>query len=1209
MKQLYLVIDISFRGVNTVCMQIIIRFLSVFILLLHALIFIGCSSKSSSPDLALLAGLLGLQPPADFGDINGDNAPPTIAYPLSSFSFVMGSSIPTMAPEITALPITNCASSPALPAGLTLAPTNCELSGTPSTTQDATDYTIIASNSYGTGQTTIEITITATGIAPTINYTPDFLVALTGKEVSPPLTPSLSGSILSSCDSGAPLPAGLVLNPLTCSISGTPTEVVSPTQFTITATNPYGSATATVDIQIIDGGLLTGYPPFFLYQFASYMFTQGTAIETIYPLLLSVTPATCSSSPTLPAGLFLNASTCVISGTPTATQITTDYTITATNSNGSTPITIHIAVNGPGTTPGIGYTGSPFTFTENTAITTLTPTLSGYAPTDCNSSPSLPDGLSINSATCAISGTPTTAQSATDYTITATNEFGSGDTTISITVEMQPLPPGISYSGTPFVLIQNHTISNIAPTLSGGTPTACSSTPALPVGLTLNPSSCTISGTPTTVLGSATYTITATNAYGSDNTTISIQVADNIPPHTTASISGGYFRTAQSVTLSCVDSNYGCKRIIYTVDGSMPTFSPQNGTIVNGNSTSPIAINSSTALRYRSENNVGVVEPYEETYIGISSSGFLYVAYSSGLAIGEGKVPSSYRSSSRFGQRVFYDTDTEILYGTVGGVGISLDNGNTWTTRELGFGSPNAVFASGPNIYVAGAYDGVYISTDGGDSFVNRTMSDGLGHSNVNGIVASGSNVYAATDAGLSISTDGGVSFVNRTTMDGMGGDIVQNVYLYGSTIYAATNGGLSVSTDGGVSFTNITASNGLGSNLTNALYLDGANMYVATDGGLSISTDGGASFVNCTTANGLGHSGVRDVTISGSTIYAATNGGLSISTDGGASFVNRTILDGIGDGYTNFTRAVSEVNGRLFVGTYTGISFSDDGGTTFINHTWTNGLRSSPQDLFVDGSKVYVGVLAKGIAISNNGGGSFTHRTEADGLGSKYVYDVYASGSNVYVATYAGLSISTDGGTSFVNRTTSDGLGSNNVHGVTVQGSTVVAATSGGLSISTDGGATFVNRDSSNGLPAINTWNTTMTGNAYYVTTDSGLAYSADGLTFFTDAGVGSSTLKDVYALPNTVYFDDDLYIATSDGLYVGRNQTYTLYPLPSMDSSTAASCVFAYKEPGSNEATIYAGTSSYGLQIMEAGSTSFQSANPTMSSYYNVYDVMYAP
>jgi hypothetical protein len=109
----------------------------------------------------------------------------------------------------------------------------------------------------------------------------------------------------------------------------------------------------------------------------------------------------------------------------------------------------------------------------------------------------------------------------------------------------------------------------------------------------------------------------------------------------------------------------------------------------------------------------------------------------------------------------------------------------------------------------------------------------------VRGVYAVGSNVYAATDGGLSISTDGGTSFTNKITLDGLGSNSVFGVYVVGSNVYAATPGGLSISTNGGTSFTNKTTSNGLGNNVVVGVYADGSNVYAATvGGGLSISAN-----------------------------------------------------------------------------------------------------------------------------------------------------------------------------------------------------------------------------------------------------------------------------------------------------------------------------------------------------------------------------------
>jgi hypothetical protein len=325
-----------------------------------------------------------------------------------------------------------------------------------------------------------------------------------------------------------------------------------------------------------------------------------------------------------------------------------------------------------------------------------------------------------------------------------------------------------------------------------------------------------------------------------------------------------------------------------------------------------------------------------------------------------------------------------------------------------------------------------------------QLMAHELTTSNVYGVYADGSNIYAATNGGLSISNDGGSTFTNRTTDDGLGDNQVYGVYVDDNKIYAATAGGLSISSDGGSTFTNRTMNHGLGSAFVLGVYADGSNIYAATAYGLSISSNGGIGFTNFT--NGLGNAYVTGVFVDGGNIYAATNGGLSISYDSGSTFTNRTTNERLGD---------NQVYG-----------------------------------VYVDDNKIYA-ATAGGLSISNDGGSTFTNRTTTDGLGSDYVYDVYAIGTNVYAATDGGLSISYDSGSTFTNRTTTHGLGDDLINDVYAIGDVVFAVTCNGLSVSTDGGITFANLATVQGFVESNGMCTVyVSGNTIYAG-GSGLAIS----------------------------------------------------------------------------------------------------------------------
>jgi hypothetical protein len=73
-------------------------------------------------------------------------------------------------------------------------------------------------------------------------------------------------------------------------------------------------------------------------------YTKGTAITPNVPTSGGGAVASYSVSPALPAGLSLNASTGVISGTPTAVTAAADYAVTANNSGGNATVSLSISV-------------------------------------------------------------------------------------------------------------------------------------------------------------------------------------------------------------------------------------------------------------------------------------------------------------------------------------------------------------------------------------------------------------------------------------------------------------------------------------------------------------------------------------------------------------------------------------------------------------------------------------------------------------------------------------------------------------------------------------------------------------------------------------------------------------------------------------------------------------------------------------------------
>lgn len=413
-----------------------------------------------------------------------------------------------------------CDVNPSLPSGLSLDSRTCAVVGTPTSLSNSSEYLVSATSAMGTSST--RLTLAVLYQPPSLNFPSSSYFFTKGSVISPVVASNSGGSIV-SCEVAPSLPAGLTINPLSCMISGTPTEVILTTSFSITATNMSGlKNTVALNITVRDVG------PSFTYGALSFSFPRASAITPLTATASGGTILSCSVVPSLPTGLILNSSNCMISGTPTAVTAQRSYQVTATNSGGNQAVIISIAVTE--IPPALNFTDSPYTFNRGSAISALVPKNTGGAISSCTITPALPTGLVMSTTTCALSGTPTVAHGTTSYVITSTNAMGS--TGASITITVLDLPPAIAYPASSYILEKNKAITTLPVINGGGTITSCSITPELVNGLSFNSSNCAITGTPTTLSNAVTHTVTATNTGGSKSTTITIAVADNAPAFT-----------------------------------------------------------------------------------------------------------------------------------------------------------------------------------------------------------------------------------------------------------------------------------------------------------------------------------------------------------------------------------------------------------------------------------------------------------------------------------------------------------------------------------------------------------------------------------------------------------------------------------------------------------------------------------------------------
>jgi uncharacterized repeat protein (TIGR03803 family) len=400
-----------------------------------------------------------------------------------------------------------------LPNYLTFDSVSGTITGTPAA---AGTYMITMTPENSAGAGTSEVVTLFIDVAPVLT-SPTTATSSVGASFVYPITANAAPTSFGATG----LPGWLTVTTTSGIISGTPpgtgTYIFSPT-----ASNVAGTGTEQVTLTVGTSAITSA---------TTASVASGTAYT--YQITASPTP-TAYSAVSLPPGLLFNSMTGTITGMPT-TVGTYQIPIGVTTSSGMSSAVLTLTV-----TPLVAPVITSCSYTNGMPNSTFGYQITGTnAPTSFQAA-GLPTGLTINTSTGAITGTPS-GVSDTIVTISATNSIGTGRATLEIAVVQSSLLPDVTNTPTSTTALQsfNYTIQTNA------TPTSYNAT-GLPSGLTINTGTGQITGTPT-IPGTYYVTLSAVSAAGTGTAILPLTVAaptftqwetaHNIPANTNPSAS------------------------------------------------------------------------------------------------------------------------------------------------------------------------------------------------------------------------------------------------------------------------------------------------------------------------------------------------------------------------------------------------------------------------------------------------------------------------------------------------------------------------------------------------------------------------------------------------------------------------------------------------------------------------------------------------
>jgi large repetitive protein len=489
--------------------------------------------------------------------------PPSPVYAISTTSLPAGTIgtaySQTLAVTAGTAPFSWALLSGTPPIGLSLSSTGV-ISGTPSGSASSTSFTVRVTDANGitddqaltivvSGGTPVALAVNTPGLSGATQNFP-YSVGLSASGGLPPYTWSITAGAL---------PAGLSLNTSTGLISGTPTTIGGPVNFTVTVTDSSFATPASQPLSITVNApmVITTTSPL----------PQGT-VGAAYSQTMALTGGSGGYTWSIysgiaPPAVTMASGTGVFSGTPTVAGTYGIRVRVVDNASADAFKVFSVTINAAPAVTTLGLAA----WTQNLAgyNQTLTAVGGTGALTWSITSGALPTGLSLAPTTGVISGTPTAAGTFTIAATVTDTVGGSGFKALSIVVN-----PAVTV--TPATLpgwTVNRTGYTRTVTATGGMGgKVLSRTGTIPTGMTFSTATGILSGTPTAT-GTFNFTVTATDALSATGSQ-AYSVVINAAPVITTTTAPAWTQNFAYSPLSILSTG-GTTPFAWSSTGTLPT--------------------------------------------------------------------------------------------------------------------------------------------------------------------------------------------------------------------------------------------------------------------------------------------------------------------------------------------------------------------------------------------------------------------------------------------------------------------------------------------------------------------------------------------------------------------------------------------------------------------------------------------------------------